>query len=117
MHELAISRAILDIATRHAEGRPVVLVSVTVGALRQVVPESLAFHFQIAARGTLCEGAELEPRLVAARLRCECGREWQLEEPCFRCPGCGGAEVSVLDGEQLSVEEIELEELPCTARR
>jgi hydrogenase nickel incorporation protein HypA/HybF len=117
MHELSISRAILDTATRHAGGRRVVLVSVTIGALRQVVPESLTFYFQIVSRGTVCEGAPLRPRLVPARLRCACGQEWELEEPSFRCPRCGGGQVTVLDGDQLSVESIEVEEeeVPCTA--
>jgi hydrogenase nickel incorporation protein HypA/HybF len=117
MHELSISQAILDTAMRHAGDRRVVLVSVTVGALRQVVPESLTFNFQIISRGTVCEGARLEPRFRPARLRCVCGKEWELEEPSFRCPRCGGGQVSVLDGDQLSVDCIEVEEAPCTAPR
>jgi hydrogenase nickel incorporation protein HypA/HybF len=117
MHELSISRAVLDAATRFAAGRRVVLVNVTIGALRQVVPESLAFYFQIVSQGTVCEGALLEPRLAPARLRCACGQEWKLEEPSFRCPRCGGARVSVLDGDQLKVDSIEVEEVQCTAPR
>jgi hydrogenase nickel incorporation protein HypA/HybF len=117
MHELSLSRAILDTATRHADGRRVVLVSVTIGALRQVVPGSLTFCFEIVSRGTVCEGAVLEPRLVPARLCCDCGEEWELEEPSFRCPRCGGGQTSVLDGDQLSVDSIEVEEVPCTAPR
>ena len=34
-------------------------------ALRQVVPDSLAFYFEIVARETLCEGAAFEHELVA----------------------------------------------------
>jgi hydrogenase nickel incorporation protein HypA/HybF len=117
MHELSISRAILDAATRHADGRRVVLVSLAIGALRQVIPESLTFHFQIVSRGTICERALLELRLVPARLRCACGKEWELEEPSFRCPRCGSGRVNVLDGDQLSVDSIEVEEAPCTAPR
>jgi len=117
MHELSISRAILDTATRHAAGRRVVLVSLTIGALRQVVPESLKFCFQIVARDTVCDGALLQARMVRARLRCACGKEWELDDPCFRCPRCGGGQVSVLDGDQLSVDCIEVEEAPCTAPR
>jgi hydrogenase nickel incorporation protein HypA/HybF len=117
MHELSISRAVLDTATRHAAGRRVVLVDVTIGALRQVVADSLAFYFQIVARGTICEGATLRPRVAAARLRCACGQQWELEEPSFRCPRCGGAQVSVLDGDQLTVDSIEVEEVQCTAPR
>ncbi|HMD51249.1 MAG TPA: hydrogenase maturation nickel metallochaperone HypA [Solirubrobacteraceae bacterium] len=117
MHELSIGREILETAVHHAEGRPVLLVSVTIGALRQVVPDSLQFNFAILARGTVCEGARLQARLVPARLRCECGHEWELHELSFLCPRCGGGRTSVLDGEQLSVESIEVEEAPCTARR
>jgi hydrogenase nickel incorporation protein HypA/HybF len=118
MHELSIGRAVLDTATRCAAGRRVVLVEVTIGALRQVVPDSLEFYFQIISRGTICEGATLSSRLTAARLRCACGEEWELEEPSFRCPCCGGAQVSVLDGDQLTVDSIEVEEeVQCTAPR
>jgi len=117
MHELSIGRAVLDLATRHAAGRRVVLVDVTIGALRQVVPDSLAFYFQIVSRGTICEGATLRPRLAPARLRCACGQQWELEEPSLRCPRCGGARVSVLDGDQLTVDSIEVEEVQCTAPR
>jgi hydrogenase nickel incorporation protein HypA/HybF len=60
MHELALSRAIVDAALRHAEGRPVERVHVRLGSMRQAVPRSLAFYFEILARETDCEGAVLE---------------------------------------------------------
>ena len=43
MHELSIASAIVDTALRHAGERRVTRVDVQVGALRQVVPDSLAF--------------------------------------------------------------------------
>jgi hydrogenase nickel incorporation protein HypA/HybF len=117
MHELSLGRAILDTATRYAEGRRVLVVNVTIGALRQVVAESLVFNFRILSQGTVCEQAQLLTRSVPARLRCACEWEWELQEPSFRCPSCNGAQVSVLDGEQLSVDCIEVEEESCTAPR
>ena len=66
MHELSISSAIVDTALRHADGRRVTQVDVRVGALRQVVPESLDFYFEIVSRDTVCEGAALELELVGA---------------------------------------------------
>lgn len=78
MHELALTRAIVDAALRHAEGRPVERVHVRLGSLRQAVPGSLEFYFEILARDTDCEGAELE--------------------------------VETLEGEQLEVAWIEVEE-------
>ena len=117
MHELALARAILATALDRAEGRPVRSVEVTVGALRQVVPRSLAFNFEVLAQGTSCEGATLEQRLEPARLRCECGAGWELREISFRCPRCGSAQTEVTGGEELRVESIEVEEEPCTAPR
>lgn len=118
MHELSLSRSILDTALAHADGRRVLAVQVTVGALRQVVPDSLAFYFEIVARGTACEGAQLFASPVPARLRCDCGQEWELQEPAFRCPRCDSSRVTVMSGDELTVESIEVEEdEACTAAR
>jgi hydrogenase nickel incorporation protein HypA/HybF len=118
MHELALGRAILQTALAHAGGRRVRRVRVSVGALRQASPASLSFYFELLARGTACEQAVLEARPQPARLRCPCGTEWEPSEPSFLCPACGGAGAEIVSGEQLMVEEIEVEEVAgCTARR
>jgi hydrogenase nickel incorporation protein HypA/HybF len=121
MHELSISSAVVDTVVAHAAGRKVGVVTMTVGAFRQVVPDSLDFYFEIVSRGTVCEGAHLEQVLVPLRLGCKhCEEEWEPELPVFRCPGCGGSEVELLRGNELEVESIEVEEeeaSPCTARR
>jgi hydrogenase nickel incorporation protein HypA/HybF len=119
VHELSLSGAVIDTAVKHADGRRVSLVSLRVGRLRQVVPDTLEFYFGLVARGTLCEGARLEQELVGARLRCEaCEREWEIELPAFRCPTCGAADVEVVSGNELEVESIEVEEAAtCIAQK
>ncbi len=121
MHELSLSSAILETTLRHADGRKVTAVEMRIGALRQVVPESLEFYFGIVTRGTPVEGAALETEYVAALLHCEdCGAEWSPEFPAFRCPGCQGAEVEVRAGNEFNVESItveEEEEAACIAPR
>jgi hydrogenase nickel insertion protein HypA len=108
VHELSIAAAIVDTATRHAARRRVTAVHLRVGHLRQVVPASLAFSFELVSRGTPCAGARLEQQVVPARLRCEgCGREWALETAAFRCPTCGAAGATVVSGEELEVESID----------
>jgi hydrogenase nickel incorporation protein HypA/HybF len=115
MHELSVSSAVLDTVLKHAAGRRVTAVTLRVGHLRQVVPDSLAFYFELVSRETLCEGARLEQELVPARLRCEgCAREWDPEDAWFRCTGCGGPG-EVIAGKELEVESIEVEEAACTA--
>jgi hydrogenase nickel incorporation protein HypA/HybF len=115
MHELSISSAIVDTAIAHASGRKVSLVSVRIGHLRQAIPSSLHFYFEICARETLVEGAELELEVVPGRLHCrDCGHDWGVEMTAFRCPQCQGSEVTVVAGEELEVESIEVEDAACT---
>lgn len=117
MHEMALSSAVAATVEKHAKGRPVRLVNLTVGKLRQVVPDSLSFYFDIVTRDTLMEGAQLEIEIVPARLRCTgCGERWEPDFPTFRCPACVTGVVEVLSGEEFQVESIEVEEDEvCTA--
>jgi len=119
MHELSLSGAIVNTVVKHAAGRPVSVVTVRTGALRQVVPDTLEFYFGFVAKGTVCEGARLEQELIPARLRCAgCGSEWEIDMPIFMCPGCGAAgDVEVASGNEFEVESIEVEEAECIAPR
>jgi len=116
LHELSLSGAIVNTAVKHAAGRRVTVVSLRVGRLRQVVPDTLDFYFGFVAQGTVCEGARLEQELVPARVRCgPCEREWELDMPIFHCETCGGTDIEVLSGEEFEVESIEVEEAACIA--
>ncbi len=120
MHELSVASAVLNTAVKHAGARGVSVVSLRVGKLRQVIPDSLVFYFEIVSRDTVCEGARLELEEIEARLGCsDCGQEWQPEIPAFRCPRCASAAVQVLAGEELEVDyiEVEDEETACIAPR
>ena len=117
MHELSVASAVVDTALRHAEGRRVLVVNLRVGELRQVIPDSLAFYWDIVTRETLADGARLEQVVVSVRMRCEgCAHEFE-PELMFRCPECGGAG-EVLAGDELEVDSIEVEEdKECIASR
>ena len=117
MHELSVASAVVDTVLRHAEGRRVLVVNLRVGTLRQVIPDSLAFYWDIVSRETLADGARLEQVVVAARMRCsECGDEFE-PELMFRCMACGGAG-EVVAGDELEVDSIEVEEgSECIASR
>jgi hydrogenase nickel incorporation protein HypA/HybF len=116
VHELSLSSAIVNTVVKHAAGRRVSSVHLRIGGLRQVVPDTLDFYFEIVARGTVCEGARLEQELIPARLRCGgCEREWDIDLPIFGCETCGGADVEVASGNEFEVESIDVEEAECIA--
>jgi hydrogenase nickel incorporation protein HypA/HybF len=111
MHELSIANAVLGTALKHADGRPVEVVAMRVGGLRQVVADSLLFYWEIVTRDTICEDARLELDEIESRLRCEeCGCEWEPLIAAFRCPECASGEVTVVAGEELEIEYLELKE-------
>jgi hydrogenase nickel incorporation protein HypA/HybF len=111
MHELSIAEALVDIAVRHARGRPVSRVEVAVGHLRQVVPSALSFAFELVAQGTPVEGAELVMNVVPAAGRCRaCGEESVLDGWPLLCRACGSADMAVTAGEELRVESLDVEE-------
>jgi hydrogenase nickel incorporation protein HypA/HybF len=111
MHELSIADAIVAIASRHAAGRKVTRVEVKVGYLRQVVPDSLQFAFELITAGTELDGAELAIEDVPARVRCRaCEAETVLSEFPAHCGACGGLDVQVTAGEELLVDSIDVED-------
>lgn len=60
MHELALTRAIVEICAERAGAAKVVRVRVEVGSLACVMPQALRFCFEVVASGTVVEGAALE---------------------------------------------------------
>jgi hydrogenase nickel incorporation protein HypA/HybF len=120
MHELSVATAVLNTALKHADGRKVSVVSLRVGRMRQVIPESLEFYWDIVARDTACEASALKLEEIEIELRCrDCDRRWSPQIPAFRCPDCASADVEVLAGEELEVDYIEVEEqeAACTGPR
>jgi hydrogenase nickel incorporation protein HypA/HybF len=110
MHELSIAGAIVQIAEANAGGRRVTRVEVRVGDLRQVVPSALEFAFELVARETAVEGAELALERVAAAGACRaCGAESELDGFPLACAACGSPDVEVVRGEELSVDCLELD--------
>jgi hydrogenase nickel incorporation protein HypA/HybF len=106
MHELSIAEAIAAIAERHADGRRITRVEVSIGHLRQVVPAALEFAFELVA-----PGVELAITEVPAAGRCRaCGAHGTLDAFPFACTACGALDVEVIAGEELVVESLDLEE-------
>jgi hydrogenase nickel incorporation protein HypA/HybF len=115
MHELAIAESIVAIAARHAAGRRVTRVELRVGHLRQVVPSALEFGFELVAEGTSVAGAKLAMEEVPPAGRCRgCGAETTFHAFPFRCASCGGLDIELTQGEELSVETLEMEDEALT---
>lgn len=112
MHELALARAVIEQlaeeAARHGFTR-VVRVKLAIGALGHVEPEALAFAFDVAARGSLADGAALEIERVEGAAHClGCGRDVAVRGRADLCPVCGGARLVITEGEDMKIRELEV---------
>jgi len=109
MHELSICHEVARLALRHAEGRPVRSVQVRVGALRQIVPESLTFCWPLVCRDPLLDGSALDLELIPAVVECsDCGERSTLTAFILCCPACGSGLVAVLSGEEFMITSIDV---------
>lgn len=108
MHELAITQSVVDAIVARTDGARVCGVHLRIGKLSGVEPESVRFCFDLVCAGTPLEGAWLDIVEPAARARCrDCGREFEPDGPWPLCP-CGGADVAVLAGQELTVAAVEV---------
>lgn len=110
MHELGITRSVVSIVSEHAKGQKVLSVTLEVGRLSGLLPESIRFCFDACIKGTPLEGARLTILEPEGRGQCTaCGAEPTLSAPLGRCPACGQPSLRVVAGTELKVKEMETE--------
>ncbi|MFK0232714.1 hydrogenase maturation nickel metallochaperone HypA [Streptomyces vinaceus] len=118
MHEMSIAMAVVaqvEEAAGAGGAKAVTSVRLQVGELAGVVPDALAFCFELACAGTVLEGAELVTEPVPARARCRsCTGDWAVGmPPRLVCPGCGQAtDVELLAGRELQILSVHWEDGP-----
>lgn len=108
MHELSLMRSLVDtIEARPPAGR-IRVVRLEVGRLSCVLPDALRFCFELCARGSLLEGADLEILEIPGRASCRsCGREGPIEPPLPICE-CGSSDLDILAGSELRLKNLEV---------
>lgn len=110
MHELGLTREIVDICLAHAAGRRVVAVTLEIGVLSGVVPEAVEFCFDACTHGTLVEGARLEIiRKPASGMCAACGAAVCPSSHYEPCPSCGSCGIVLAEGTEMRVKELEVE--------
>lgn len=108
MHELGVALELVDAIAERAGGARVQRVVLEVGPLSSVLPDALAFCFELATEGTSVHGASLEVRTSPARARCQsCRRELSLQRASDRCP-CGAYDLEWQSGDALRILELEV---------
>jgi len=113
MHELSVTEALLDLALRHARAAQAIRitdVNVVIGQLSTVIDDSVQFYWDMISGGTPAAGARLHFRRVPALFQCgECRHEYAPAAEVLACPACGSLEVSLIRGDELYLETLDIE--------
>ena len=130
MHEFSAACSIVDTAIEAAKNNNAIKVSVVnieVGEFTFLIPEQLAFNFEIASKNSILEGAELRIKTIKGRLFCnDCKFEGESQvDPTIpnqiaafapmKCPKCGGSSTTITGGKDFVITSIEAEVVESTA--
>jgi hydrogenase nickel incorporation protein HypA/HybF len=108
VHELSVTRSVVDAVCERAAGRRVHRITIEVGALTAVVPDAMRFCFELVTEGTVAEGARLDIEQCPGAAHCRtCDASFTLADPILLCP-CGSADVRVTAGRELQLVSMEV---------
>ena len=114
MHEMGLAAEIVRVVTEEAEaagGTSVSVLRLRVGEWSGVEPESLRFALVALGDGTLLEGCRVEIEQVAPLFRCgACGESYTGEGHFAPCAHCGSFGGELVQGDELTVAELEVED-------
>ena len=114
MHELSIAMSIVDAALEEAEQRGVQVsaVHLRLGVLSGVVKDALLFSYEMACQDTPLQGSRLIVEDVPVAVFCpQCQSRKILNSiQSFACPDCGAPTQDILQGKELEVFALEVEE-------
>ena len=115
MHELQVTKRILDIALAHAKGhsvRRIAVIHLRIGALSDLEDEWLQRYFDHLSRGTLAEKARLAIERLPIVVRCsDCGKTFEVEKSALdsaACPDCAANRCTLVSGKEYVVANMEV---------
>lgn len=122
MHEMGVTRSLVDTVVAEAQRRGAVevrTVFLRIGFARDIVDEILDGCFKWMARGTILEGCELVIERVPFTVRCNrCGTVYPLDvhdEGTWACPCCHERDYKLNTGMEFQIAGIEARFAGATA--
>lgn len=115
IHELAvtnhIAQAVIQMAKENGVNT-VVSVTLTVGELRDLVPEFVQQYFNYCTEGTVAEGAVLHIERSPVTLRCaNCACVFPADvrsQSGIQCPSCSSQKAAITTGNEMQIEGMEV---------
>ena len=116
MHELQIAHNIITIVndelSKSENKNAVDTVYFMAGRMRAIIPETLEFSFDVQKRNhPQLKNSKLSIKEIDIVIKCkDCGHQQTISEPVFHCNNCLSTTIEIVNGNELYVDSIELNE-------
>lgn len=114
MHELSIAQEIINISAQYLppdKNISVKAVKLKIGKMSNVFVDSLNFCFELLSENTPLKNAALKIQIVPVVVKCyDCFMENEITDDLIYCPNCNSLNVKIKCGNELDIEELEIEE-------
>lgn len=113
MHEMSLLESMLDLIENNARDEDyshVKRVCIEVGMLSCVEPDALRFAFDVVMQDTLADDALLDILAIPGQAWCPvCGKTIDIDSLYDPCPSCQSFDLSVTQGMDIRLKELEVE--------
>jgi hydrogenase nickel incorporation protein HypA/HybF len=106
-----MAQAVVRTVAEEVPGRTVTTVTLRIGVASGVVPEALAFAWDVVTVGSALAGSRLDVVRVPLTVSCRaCGTTGAADPLRVRCGACGDRAVDVAGGRELEIATVEVDE-------
>lgn len=117
MHEFSTAVNIIETVKRAAQSwgaKRILAISLQIGKLSMLNQDQLLFGIEIAAKGTIAEGAKIKVDSLPTKISCKkCGEKSRVKDgtiyeilSSLSCPKCGSRTVDVIQGRECIVKDV-----------
>ena len=117
MHELPVTKSILDIVIKHAEAnnvKRIISINLMIGDLSELENEWIQHYFDYLSKDTIAENAKLKIKRIPLVMQCnQCSHTVEVkirEIKKIQCPVCGHKKnFSIISGREYYIKDIEVQ--------
>jgi len=114
MHELSIAQSIIQIVENSLPNKnenKVNSVHLLIGKLSGIEIDALQFAYSVLKNNTFLNNSELKIEITNGQAKClTCNTSFEMNKYGIPCPECGGYVIEILQGKEMKVLKINIDD-------
>lgn len=112
MHEYALAQDIINTICEEVTDdlKKITLINIEVGAYSGIVVDSLDFGLRLILTEKKNPHTDINITQVPTVARCECGKEYEINNLYEKCPACSSFSRKIISGMEIIINSVEIKE-------